>query len=95
MDLMVFVHPIAPFEKYDLACLLHKKILNKTSFQLVVNTFEDVRDRENLIHRLKLESKENKDNRDNDKENGVSGLVSDCSMILANSNGCVVVPLVR
>lgn len=78
MDLLVLVGPFSPFEKYDLACLLYTKILNKESFQLVINTFEDVRDRENLIHRLKL------DKGTNAAKHGEIALVSNCSVINLN-----------
>ena len=74
MDLLILVGPFSPFEKHDLACLLYKKILNKGAFQLIVNTFDDIHDRQNLIHRLKL------DNRFN-KVNSGEELVSDCSAI--------------
>ena len=46
--------PLAPFEKFDLACLLYDRILNKDSYQLIINVFPDATERENLIHRLKL-----------------------------------------
>eukprot|EP01038_Epipyxis_sp_PR26KG_P011750 gene11750-15722_t len=54
MDLLVRIGSLAPFEKFDLACFLYDKIINKDSFQLLVNTFDDVIEKENLIHRLKL-----------------------------------------
>jgi hypothetical protein len=52
MDLVVLIGPIAPFEKFDVACLLYTNVLNKDSFNLVVNTFDDVADRQNLTHLL-------------------------------------------
>jgi hypothetical protein len=52
MDLIVLIGPIAPFEKFDVACLLYTNVLNKDSFDLVVNTFEDMADRQNLTHLL-------------------------------------------
>jgi len=52
MDLMLMIGPIAPFDKTDLACLLFTRILNKESFQLVVNTFDNREDKENLLHFL-------------------------------------------
>lgn len=58
MELLLRVGTAAPFEKFDLACLLYERIVNKDSFQLLINTFDDVRERENLIHRLKLNTNE-------------------------------------
>jgi hypothetical protein len=54
MELLIKIGPLAPFEKFDLACLLYNRIINKNSFQLLVNTFDDEHERENLIHRLQL-----------------------------------------
>jgi hypothetical protein len=54
MELLMRIGSLAPFEKFDLACLLYERIINQNSFQLLVNTFEDPQERENLIHRLKL-----------------------------------------
>ena len=54
MELLIKIGNIAPFEKFDLACLLYERIINKDSFQLLVNTFPDEQERDNLIHRLKL-----------------------------------------
>ena len=54
MELVTFIGPLAPFERIDLAEMLYDRILNKESFQLVVNAFEDKEERENLGHRLKL-----------------------------------------
>jgi hypothetical protein len=54
MELLFRIGGIAPFEKFDLACFLYDRIINKNSFQLLINTFEDEHERENLIHRLKL-----------------------------------------
>ena len=54
MDLIQLIGPLAPFEKMDLACLLHSRILTPESFQLIVNTFDDKAERQNLIHRLGL-----------------------------------------
>ncbi len=42
------------FERFELACLIFERMINKNSVQLLVNTFEDPQERENLIHRLKL-----------------------------------------
>ena len=53
MDVMttVALH-CTPFEQTELACLLYSKILHRDAFQLVVNMFQDPRDRENLVHLL-------------------------------------------
>ena len=58
MELLLRVGTAAPFEKFDLACLLYERIVNKDSFQLLINTFDDIHERENLIHRLKLNASE-------------------------------------
>ncbi|KAJ1419587.1 hypothetical protein B484DRAFT_135405 [Ochromonadaceae sp. CCMP2298] len=55
MELLIKIGVLAPFEKFDLACLLYERIINKDSFQLLVNTFQDEQERDNLIHRLKLD----------------------------------------
>lgn len=54
MELLIKIGALAPFEKFDLACLLYERIINKDSFQLLINTFQDELERDNLIHRLKL-----------------------------------------
>lgn len=61
MELLLRVGSVAPFEKFDLACLLYERIINKDSFQLLVNTFPDEIERDNLIHRLKLSTEVVKD----------------------------------
>ena len=68
MELMILISPHAPFEKFDLACLLYNRILNKDSFQLVINTFDNIIDRENLIHRLNLNRNKFKSNDDDIKK---------------------------
>jgi len=60
MELMQLVAPLAPFEKHDLAILLYNRILNKDSYQLIINVFPDKVDRDNLIHRLGLKPGEHK-----------------------------------
>lgn len=52
VDLMLIIGPIAPFEKTDLAFLLYTRLLNKDSFQMVVNVFDSKEERENLLHSL-------------------------------------------
>jgi hypothetical protein len=54
MELIQLIGPLAPFERMDLAEMLYDRILNKESFQLVVNAFDDLDERSNLTHRLKL-----------------------------------------
>lgn len=54
MELLVRIGSQAPFEKFELACLIYERMINKNSIQLLINTFEDPQERENLIHRLKL-----------------------------------------
>lgn len=53
MELLIRVGNRAPFEKFELACLIYDRMINKNSFQLLVNTFEDPQERDNLIHHLK------------------------------------------
>lgn len=54
MDIIQLIENDAPFEKFELACYLYEQMINKDSYQLVVNCFPDEADRENLIHRLKI-----------------------------------------
>ncbi len=68
MELLLRIGPQAPFEKFDLACLIFERLINKNSVQLLINTFDDPQDRDNLIHRLKL-----------DKEKIVA--VTDCAIL--------------
>jgi hypothetical protein len=77
MELLLKIGKLAPFEKFDLACLLYEKIINKNSFQLLVNTFEDEKEKENLIHRLKLMKSQNKNKTDK--------FVTNCSLLPENS----------
>ena len=44
--------PECEFEKIELACFLYGHILNKDSFQLLLNEFGDSEARENVLHRL-------------------------------------------
>uniref|UniRef100_A0A7S1TZ43 IRS-type PTB domain-containing protein n=1 Tax=Phaeomonas parva TaxID=124430 RepID=A0A7S1TZ43_9STRA len=44
----------AAFERMELAVFFYEKLLNKGSFQLVLNQFSDPSDRENILHRLNL-----------------------------------------
>ena len=52
IDLMMILGTRLPFEKFEIASVIYSKMLHKSSFQLVINTFDDIRDRENLIHLL-------------------------------------------
>lgn len=54
MELLLRIGQQAPFEKFDLVCMIYDRMLNKNSIQLLVNTFEDPQERENLSHRLKV-----------------------------------------
>eukprot|EP01040_Poterioochromonas_malhamensis_P009040 gene9040-9788_t len=55
MELLQRVSEQAPFEKFDLACFIYERMINKNSVQLLINTFEDQQERDNLIHRLQLD----------------------------------------
>jgi hypothetical protein len=54
MELLHKIGSQAPFEKFELACLIFDRMVNKNSVQLLINTFDDPQDRDNLIHRLHL-----------------------------------------
>ena len=53
LDLMTLVSPHAPFERIDTAIFLFSKIINKDSYQLIVNSFEHRDERDNLLARLR------------------------------------------
>ncbi len=53
IDIMNLVSPHAPFERVECALFFYTNIINKDSFQLVLNTFEDETERENLLLRIK------------------------------------------
>jgi hypothetical protein len=55
MEVLMRVGSQAPFEKFDLACFIYDRMINKNSVQLLINTFDDPQERDNLIHRLKLD----------------------------------------
>lgn len=44
---------ISPFEAVEVAVLLHDRMLNPDSYQLVMDVFETDADRENIAHRLR------------------------------------------
>lgn len=80
MDLLAFIAPLAPFEKFDCACLLYTRILSKDSFQLVVNSFDDEIERGNLLHRLGLDRGEGGGNQ-GDGKGPNSHLVTNCKIL--------------
>eukprot|EP01039_Chlorochromonas_danica_P001109 gene1109-1209_t len=53
IELLHHISKQASFEKFDLVCMIYDRMLNKNSIQLLVNTFEDPQERENLSLRLK------------------------------------------
>jgi hypothetical protein len=55
MEVLLRVSSQAPFEKFDLACFIYDRMINKNSVQLLINCFDDPQERDNLIHRLKLD----------------------------------------
>jgi len=52
IEIIQLVENDAPFEKFELACYLYEQMINKDSYQMVINCFDDEVDRLNLIHRL-------------------------------------------
>jgi hypothetical protein len=70
MELLLRIGPRAPFEKVELACLIYDRMVNKNSVQLLINTFKDQQERDNLIHRLKLDQPQ--DNNNNNHQNALS-----------------------
>jgi len=62
MELIQLIGPYAPFEKFDLACFLYERIMNKNSFQLILNLFEDEQEKDNIVHRLGLHKQNNLNN---------------------------------
>lgn len=58
MELLDIIEVEYPFEKFDLACFLYEQMINKDSFQLVINCFANQIDRDNLIHRLGINKKQ-------------------------------------
>lgn len=70
MELLLRVGDQAQFDKVELACLIYERMVNKSSFQLIINTFEDPVERDNLIHRIKSMGKQ-----------AGSALVSNCTIL--------------
>jgi hypothetical protein len=54
MAAMRLSDPLSLFGRMDTACALYGRMLDPSSFQLIVNTFMDPGDRENICHRLNL-----------------------------------------
>jgi len=46
------VGELSPFDKIEAAVLMYGTLMNKDSFTLVLNQFEDAADRDNITHRL-------------------------------------------
>jgi len=42
----------APFDKLDVAVLVYDRLMEKDSFQLILNQFDHLTDRENILLRL-------------------------------------------
>jgi len=78
---------MAPFERVDLATLLYTRILSKESFQLVVNTFDDKEERENVIHRIGQIALKGEKGKVAEEE--TKNLVSDCRLVGINSSSIV------
>lgn len=57
IELLQKVAPHAPFEKFDLVSLIYDRMISKESVQLLINTFEDEQERDNLILRLKSDKR--------------------------------------
>ena len=52
MEIVQIIGRENPFDKFEVACFLYNHLINKESYQMVINSFEDHTDRDNLIHRL-------------------------------------------
>ena len=57
MELIQIIDQQCPFEKLEFACFIYEQMINKESFQMVINCFHDKIERENLIHRLGIKKK--------------------------------------
>lgn len=57
MELVSAVDSQSPFDKMELICLVFDRVMNKESFQLVINSLEDIVERENIIKRLQADKK--------------------------------------
>ena len=57
MEIVQIIGREDPFEKFEVACFLYDHLINKESYQMVINCFEDQIDRDNLIHRLGINEK--------------------------------------
>jgi hypothetical protein len=58
IEIIQLIENDAPFEKFELACYLYEQMINKDSYQMVINCFDDEADRLNLIHRLGINKRE-------------------------------------
>ena len=45
---------LSPFDKVEAAIIMYRALMNPSSFPLVLDTFPDPADRENLCHRLDI-----------------------------------------
>ncbi len=54
VELLQRIGQQAPFEKFDLTCLIYDRMLNKNSINMLINTFDDPQERENLALRLRV-----------------------------------------
>ena len=52
LTLVNLIGDISPFDKLEAAIVLYEGVMNKESYLLVLNSFEDDGDRENICHRL-------------------------------------------
>eukprot|EP00968_Pinguiococcus_pyrenoidosus_P012296 scaffold1070_cov245-Pinguiococcus_pyrenoidosus.AAC.50 len=56
VELLAVIGEAAPFERIELAIFLYGRLLNPSSFQLLLNQFSDATDRRNILHRLKADA---------------------------------------
>lgn len=54
VKVVTMIGDLSPFDKVEAATILYGALINPTSFPLVLDTFEDPADRENLCHRLDI-----------------------------------------
>mmetsp|Transcript_11297 Transcript_11297/g.26145 ORF Transcript_11297/g.26145 Transcript_11297/m.26145 type:complete len:349 (-) Transcript_11297:91-1137(-) len=76
VELLQIMKQVNPFELIELACFLYDNILNRDSFQMLLNVFDDPADRDNIIHRLKLSSRPGL--KDAGRKKSVALLQADC-----------------
>lgn len=51
LQVVRLIGEISPFDKLEAASMMYTRLINKSSFDLILNQFEDPADRENLKHR--------------------------------------------